>query len=244
MAHIIGFQVVFKIHWSFFSETWTCGIQSTCRIEKGHFFWFSATGPFLPGRVYHINWFMAIILHKDQQQMYYMAIPKLYLQKGGHKCSWAISRGIIFKDDDFWPLFLSSKMIGHSLRKIWRLWWDFCGRAAQAFFSSPPVRWGLLDFMWVYLLLLLLLVLLVLALASIRAQFRYRTSTAIICAQCSLPDLNRNHLRPVFATGPLRCRPSTAIICAQCSLPDLNRDPLRPVFAAGPQPRSSTPRDR
>ena len=47
---------------------------------------------------------------------------------------------------------------------------------------------------------------------------RYRTPTAIICAQ-------------VFATGPqarssapsVRCRTSTAIICAQCLLPDLNQ---------------------
>ena len=70
-----------------------------------------------------------------------------------------------------------------------------------------------------------------------------RTSTATIWAQCSLPDLNgdhlssvrslpdlnRDHLRSVFPAG----------ICAQCSLPDLNRDHLRSVFPAGPQPRPS-----
>ena len=69
---------------------------------------------------------------------------------------------------------------------------------------------------------------------------RYRTSTAIICAQCSLPDLNRNHLRPVFAADPqprssarsVRCRTSTAILCAQCSLLDLNRDHLRRGIAS------------
>ena len=65
---------------------------------------------------------------------------------------------------------------------------------------------------------------------------RCRTSTTIIHAQCSLPDLNHDHPRPVFPAGP-QPRPSNA----QCSLPDLNHDHPRPVFPAGPQPRSSTP---
>ena len=35
---------------------------------------------------------------------------------------------------------------------------------------------------------------------------RCRTSTAIPHCKCSLPDLNRDRLRPVFAAGPqLRC---------------------------------------
>ena len=58
-----------------------------------------------------------------------------------------------------------------------------------------------------------------------------QTSTANIHAQCSLPDLNRDHPRPVFPAGPqprpsppsVPCRTSTATIPAQCSLPDLNR---------------------
>ena len=57
---------------------------------------------------------------------------------------------------------------------------------------SPPAR-GLLDFMSVAapppLLLLLLLAF-------------SRTSTTTIHAQCSLPDLNHDHPRPVFAAGP------------------------------------------
>ena len=85
------------------------------------------------------------------------------------------------------------------------------------------------------------------------------TSTAIVCAQCSLPDLNRDHLRSVFPAGPqprpsalrVPCRtstaticapcslPSTATLCGQCSLPDLNCNLLRPLFPAGPQPRPS-----
>ena len=91
---------------------------------------------------------------------------------------------------------------------------------------------------------------------------RRRTSTTMITPECSLPDLNHDHPRPVFAAGPqprpatpsVRCRTSTKTShaqCslrtstttshAQCSLPDLNHDQPRPVFAAGPQPRPSTP---
>ena len=78
-----------------------------------------------------------------------------------------------------------------------------------------------------------------------------RTSTTTIHAQCSLPDLNHDHPRPVFPAGPqprpstpsVPCRTSTASIPAQCSLPDLNHDHPRPVFPAGPQPRVSTPKD-
>ena len=74
-------------------------------------------------------------------------------------------------------------------------------------------------------------------------------STAIRDPQCSLPDLNHDHPRPVFPAGPqprpstpsVPCRTSTTTIPAQCSLPDLNHDHPRPVFPAGPQPRVSTP---
>ena len=45
-----------------------------------------------------------------------------------------------------------------------------------------------------------------------------RTSTTTIHAQCSLPDLNHDHPRPVFPAGP-------------------HHDHPRPVFPAGPQPR-------
>ena len=73
--------------------------------------------------------------------------------------------------------------------------------------------------------------------------------TAIRDPQCSLPDLNHNHPRPVFPAGlqprpstpSVPCRTSTTTIHAQCSLPDLNHDHPRPVFPAGPQPRVSTP---
>ena len=82
-----------------------------------------------------------------------------------------------------------------------------------------------------------------------------RTSTTTIHAQCSLPDLNHDHPRPVFPAGPqprpsmpvfpagpqprpstpsVPCRTSTASIHAKCSLPDLNREYPRQVFPAGP----------
>ena len=51
----------------------------------------------------------------------------------------------------------------------------------------------LLDFMRVHLLLFLLLVLVPRQLRSSTPSVLCRTSTAIICAQCSLPDPNRDH---------------------------------------------------
>ena len=54
--------------------------------------------------------------------------------------------------------------------------------------------------------------------ASSHSSVPCRTSTATIHAQCSLPDLNREHPRPVSPAGP-QLRASI------------------PVFPAGPQPR-------
>ena len=98
-------------------------------------------------------------------------------------------------------------------------------------------------------LLLLLVLLVVLVVLVVLAQLRpaihsvlCRTSTTTIHAQCSLPDLNHDHPRPVFPAGPqprpsppsVPCRTSTTTIHAQCSLPDLNREYPRQVFPAGP----------
>ena len=96
---------------------------------------------------------------------------------------------------------------------------------------------------------LLLLVVLLVQLRPAIHSVLCRTSTTTIHAQCSLPDLNHDHPRPVFPAGPqprpstpsVPCRTSTTTIHAQCSLPDLNREYPRPVFPAGPQPRPSTP---
>ena len=113
--------------------------------------------------------------------------------------------------------------------------------------SSPPARWGLLDFMSVACsssppllssspLLLLLLNRDPRSVCPAGPQPRpstlsvpCRTSTTTIPAQCSLPDLNREYPRPVFPAGPqprpstpsVPCRTSTASIHAKCSLPDL-----------------------
>ena len=66
--------------------------------------------------------------------------------------------------------------------------------------------------------------------------------TATRDPQCSLPDLNHDHPRPVFPAGPqprpstpsVPCRTSTTAIHAQWSLPDLNHGHPRPVFPSGP----------
>ena len=149
--------------------------------------------------------------------------------------------------------------------------WRFCwatrrGDEAVDDFS-PPARWGLLDFMSVAASSCLPppppAFRLLLPSASCRLlprpppprpprpprRPRRPRPTAIRDPQCSLPDLNHDHPRPVFPAGPqprpsppsVPCRTSTTTIPAQCSLPDLNHDHPRPVFPAGPQPRVSTP---
>ena len=125
----------------------------------------------------------------------------------------------------------------HLRRRLTLSHFDFW-KGGLLFCFSPPARWGLLDFM------------------STPAPSPprpppppRRTSTTMITPECSLPDLNHDHPRPVFAAGPqprpatpsVRCRTSTTTSHAQCSLPDLNHDQPRPVFAAGPQPRPATP---
>ena len=155
------------------------------------------------------------------------------------------------------PFWLVSRWVGQS----WKLEllsspsMVFCWKMVAISLFSPPARWGLLDFMSV---------------ASSSSSFssfsssssssppppprpprrpRRPCSTATRDPQCSLPDLNHDHPRPVFPAGPqprpstpnVPCRTSTTTILAQCSLPDLNHDHPRPVFPAGPQPRVSTP---
>ena len=134
--------------------------------------------------------------------------------------------------------------------------------------SSPPARWGLLDFMSVAASSCLPppppAFRILLPSASCRLlprpprpprhprpprRPRRPRPTATRDPQCSLPDLNHDHPRPVFPAGPqprpstpsVPCRTSTTTIPAQCSLPDLNHDHPLPVFPAGPQPRVSTP---
>ena len=116
------------------------------------------------------------------------------------------------------------------------------------YFPTCQVRVVRFYVSWLLVLLLLLLLLLLLRLLLPRPP-RRPCSTATRDPQCSLPDLNHDHPRPVFPAGPqprpstpnVPCRTSITTILAQCSLPDLNHDHPRPVFPAGPQPRVSTP---
>ena len=102
-------------------------------------------------------------------------------------------------------------------------------------FCSPPVRWGLLDFMSVSspppppVLLLVLL--------------PRPPPVAILWVQCGVPDLNRDPVSSVWRAGPqprscefsVACRTPAAILWVQCGVPDLNRDPVSSVWRAGPQ---------
>ena len=140
--------------------------------------------------------------------------------------------------------------------KIPPLFGEFCRSnfrlPTSSFYHSPPVRWGLLDFMSVACS----------SSSSPPPLLSSSSSTATLDAQCSLSDLNREYTRLVFSAGPqprvstpsVLCRTLTATILAHCSLPDLNHDhprPVlpgdfnreytRPVFSAEPQPRVSTP---
>ena len=101
---------------------------------------------------------------------------------------------------------------------------------------SPPVRWGLLDFMSVSsspppprpLLLR-----------------RPPQLTGILWVQCGVLDPNGNWdpLSSVWRTGPqprscefsVASRTPTAILRIQCGVPDPNRDPVSSVWRAGPQ---------
>ena len=60
-----------------------------------------------------------------------------------------------------------------------------------------------------------------------------RASTASLCGQRSLPDLNCDLLRPVFPAGP-QC----PVFPAGPQCPVFPAGPPCPVFPAGPQPRT------
>ena len=106
---------------------------------------------------------------------------------------------------------------------------------------SPPVRWGLLDFMSV---------------SSPPSRPRPPPSpprrlpspcpVAILCVQCGMSDLNCDPVSSVWRAGlqprccefSVACWTSTAILRVQCGVPDPNRDPAHSVWRPGPQPRS------
>ena len=98
---------------------------------------------------------------------------------------------------------------------------------------SPPVSWGLLDFMSVSspppVLLLVLL--------------PRPPPVAILWVQCGVPGSNRDPASSVWRAGPqprarefsVACRTPTAILRVQCGVPDPNRDPVSSAWRAGPQ---------
>ena len=108
---------------------------------------------------------------------------------------------------------------------------------------SPPVRWGLLDFMSV---------------SSPPPRPRPPSPpspprrlpspcpVASLCVQCGMSDLNCDPVSSVWRAGlqPRSCecsvayRTPTAILRVQCGVPDPNRDPANSVWRPGPQPRS------
>ena len=126
---------------------------------------------------------------------------------------------------------------------------------------SPPVRWGLLDFMSAFsssssssssssFFSSFVVVLSALKRQPPQPSFLVVVLSALYREPpCPVFPAGPDHLRSVFPAGPqpqppgpalsVPCRTSTATICAQCSLPDLSRDHLRSVFPAGPQPRPS-----
>ena len=98
---------------------------------------------------------------------------------------------------------------------------------------------------YVSLVLLLLLLLLLL-----RVLLSFSSPTAMMCAQCSVPDLHCDRVRPVLRVGPqprmceasVALRTSTTIMCGQCCVPDLNRDHVSSVWRVGPQPEDMSER--
>ena len=113
---------------------------------------------------------------------------------------------------------------GLSLRISWVMVVDF----------SPPVRWGLLDFM------------LVSSPPPVLLLLPPPPPVAILWVQCGVPDPNRELVSSVWRAGPqprscefsVAARTPTAILWVQCGGPDPNRDPVSSVWRPGPQPRS------
>ena len=106
------------------------------------------------------------------------------------------------------------------------------GTSVSPGITSPPVRWGLLDFMSAGLLLLLFVLLLL-----------RQTSTASSWSQWSLPCPNSKPNRAFPAGHPQQardasgpCRTRTASPRSECSMPDLNCK--REIAGSLPDPNS------
>ena len=79
------------------------------------------------------KWRNAQLTHQDSPNA-----RRMSYKCGTHQCCFwwpSQNQSAFFKDGEFLCLILSTKMTGHSLRKVSRLWWTFVGGHAQAFFS-------------------------------------------------------------------------------------------------------------
>ena len=111
--------------------------------------------------------------------------------------------------------------------------------------SSPPARWGLLDFNRALLLLLRLLTRRLLLAVQIPVGTAGPPPRAPDPSGHCRPGLNRELQIAVCTAGPQprlpgrsgHCRTSTASSRSQWALPDLNRELQIAVGTAGPQPR-------
>ena len=101
---------------------------------------------------------------------------------------------------------------------------------------SPPVRWGLLDFMYAVLLLLLLLRLLLVLLLLFFLLFASSSSSSQTSSPSSSPDVARCQHGPPDCSGQRRT--SIASSRLQWAAPDLNSGLQIAVGSAGPQPGS------
>ena len=114
---------------------------------------------------------------------------------------------------------LLSWVLAH--RCLWR--WIVC-------FYSPPVRWGLLDFM----------------LVSSPPPVLLYSSFLLLLSSPSSSDLICDPVSSVWRAGPqprahefsVACRTPTAILRVQCGVPAPNCDLVSSVWRAGPQLRS------
>ena len=109
-------------------------------------------------------------------------------------------------------------------------WWLVEEGGVCCVFFSPPVRWGLLDFMSVF--------------SSSSASSSSSSSSSSSFSSSSFSSCDdvwsvwRAGPQPRSCEASVACRTSTAIMWGQCGVPDLNRDHVSSVWRAGPQPRN------
>ena len=147
-----------------------------------------------------------------------------------------LARSPLNKGDEWDPNLYMGLMISSWGGKILRFWRQQItvkkNGASREFWScfSPPVRWGLLDFM----------------LVSSPSPSPPSSSFLLLLSSSSSSDLNCDPVSSVWRAGlqprarefSVACRTPTVISWVQCGVPDLNCDPASSVWRAGPQLRS------